>query len=105
MTESKEDRKEGRLPKNYMVHVTVEGFEGAALTSNISPHGMLVLFHDVIPLELNRDIEVLIAIESRMFTLRGRMKWSKKLPENFLVGIEILNPSEEFTTYWSRMTS
>ena len=94
------DRKDKRVVKNYMVHVCIEGFEGAALTSNISKNGMLILFHCEIPFAVDREVEILIAAKERMFTLNGKVKWKKKIPDNFLVGIELIEPSEEFTEFW-----
>jgi|GEM_PF-2856568 len=100
MSGKKIERREKRISKNYMLHVSIEGFEGAALTSNISKSGMMVLFHDEIPLAIDREIEILIAIEGRMFTLTGRIKWKKKLPDNYLVGVELTKTSEEFRLFW-----
>ena len=60
----KDSRKEQRLAKNYIVHVGVEGFEGVALTSNISRNGMLVIFHEKIPLDEEKELEILIAAEN-----------------------------------------
>jgi hypothetical protein len=99
MTKEK-DRKEKRLVKNYMVHVCIEGFEGAALTSNISENGMLVLFHNEIPFAVDREVEILIAVKARMFSLNGRVKWKKELSDNFLVGMELVEPSDEFKEFW-----
>jgi hypothetical protein len=100
MSEQQKERREKRVSKNYMLHVSIEGFEGAALTSNISRNGMMVLFHDEIPLDIDREMEILIAIEGRMFTLTGKIKWKKKLPDNYLVGVELTKTSEEFRLFW-----
>lgn len=99
------ERKDKRISRNYMLHVSIEGFEGAALTSNISKSGILVLFHDEIPLDVNKEIEILIAIEASMFTLNGKIKWKKKIPDNYLVGVELINPTEEFQVFWDTLNA
>ena len=82
-----------------MVHVSIDGYEGVALTSNISKGGLLVICHQKI--SHRNQVEVLIATDNnKLYTIQGKVKWTKDLPENYLIGIELIQPvDKEFLKY------
>lgn len=98
-----EKRNIQRIKKKLVVSFGDEGFENIAITSNISDQGLCVLSH--IPLPENREIRVNLAIEDKIYEIKGQVIWTKfpfdKGDEKVMrgAGIKITHAPEDYHNY------
>jgi hypothetical protein len=102
-----EERNEVRLENKLLVNIDQEGFESMGLTENISKNGISVITTSVLP--INTAVYLQIGVADNTFSLKGKVKWSKKSSDssagngNALTGIEITDAPEPYLMYVEKL--
>lgn len=95
-------RKDQRIKKKLMVSFSEAGFDGLALTDNISESGLCISSGN--ELSTHNEIELSIAVPGEIFHLKGRVMWCKEsgdkqdaVPDD--IGIKITDAPPEYINY------
>jgi hypothetical protein len=95
-------RKDVRINKKLMVSFNDNGFDGLALTHNISSKGICVMskFH----LTPHHEIGLSLAVPGEILELKGKILWNLSITdsasdETDQVGIEIIEAPPEYFNY------
>ena len=97
-----EKRKVKRIRKKLMVGFNENGFDGLAMTENISREGLCIESDIVFP--PHKEIVLSVAVPGEIFNLRGEVVWYKTsadiaddVPD--LIGIRLTETTAEYLNY------